>query len=586
MALVFWKNSSSIALVAALLSGAAAQAQVVINSKQVRVSHYVYPTGAGKWGVYDAIGFAQPISAGGAGVKPKMFLMPSLTVPVGGVKFVDNNGNDYVPTNCTTKPARTITFSVRSAAALPTEVQKVAVGAALTGTNVEAYRVPWPVDAAGNPTMWTGVAGQPGIVAAVNQAYALDRLEVDKQRNYATQYDAYDTSIATLNKLSLDLIIDNEVVATQSFAGSLVAANTATVSLSLLRPDTYTCNRIASGNYSIVARYRFNDNHSATINARFDVKQSLRHFVEETQKATTKSSSSGWKIMGIGSRRSKMKTSLETSMTVDGEQIVIENTTVVMNDANDSMIQEFESVFFPQLTKEETIANHIAAAAAATTAGNTALAKAHSDYAASLTNGSEQLETDAVGAAAALNKEDYATFIAKGVRASNNNDSRTDNFRRTVDINVSSTQIQEWNQARSVTKERETSTPVVAATKQRFGPILGIQGGAPFTYLSLQPMVGLQPRSGFIVGGLQPTGPMATAGIQTGMVIMRINGDTIQSLADVGTAIQYLEPGQQVQVEALEKTGGWLNPITPVWGTNSYYTVTVGSYPLPVDADQ
>jgi hypothetical protein len=251
-----------------------------------------------------------------------------------------------------------------------------------------------------------------------------------------------------------------------------------------------------------------------------------------------------------------------------------------MSDANEDMIREFESVFFPELLKNEVIANHLAAADEAD-ANKPALAKAHRDYAAALTNGSEDLETDAVGAAAALNEQDYATFIAKGVRFSNNSDSRTDNFRRTVKVDFSSADQKIWSQARSVTRQRQTSSPVALATKQRFGPALGVYSGAQISYNSLQPIYGWVSRTGLLVGGLHPAGALAAAGVMPGMILMRVDGQQVQSMADIGRALEYLEPGQTIPVEVLENTGGWINPMTPVWGTNKYYTVTVGSYPMP-----
>ncbi|WP_156420492.1 MULTISPECIES: hypothetical protein [unclassified Sphingopyxis] len=580
MPAAFLRSLALLGTVALALSAASAAAQVPPNSKQIRVTHFVYPSGPGKWATYEVIGFAQPLNAGGAGVKPKAYLMPSLSVPVKGVTYADVNGLTYTPTNCTTQPARSITIAVRVTSALPTEMQKVAVGAALAGTNAEYYRVPWTVDAFGNPVMWQGAIGVPAIQAAVGQIYNYDQAEVSKQAAHANQYGLYDVSLATLNELNLDLIVDGEVAATQSYNGSLIGNDAAPLKLTLRSPDIFTCNRIVAGDYSVVARYRFNDTQTATINAQFDVTESLNQFIEETQKATTKSKSSGWKVLGIGSRKSKIKRSLETTMTVDGSANTIENTTIVMNDANDAMIAEFENVFFPQLSKANVVTNHLAAAAEAAQANNPALAKAHTDYAAALTNGSEHLETDAVGAAAALAKKDYATFLAKGVRASNNNDTRTDNFRRTVSIDFTQTEMQAWNQARSVTKERETSMPVTLATKQRRAPSLGIYSGNAFSYNSLQPIYGWEQRTGLLVGGLPPTGALSVGGVIPGMIIMRIDGQPVQNLSDVDAVLKYLSPGTQIQVETLENTGGWMNPVTPIWGTNKTHTVIVGSYPV------
>jgi hypothetical protein len=405
---------------------------IPLNSLRFEVVNYLYLEAPGRYTSYSVLGFRQPVTAGGAGIKPKMKLLPELTVPLSGVTYASSTGMDINPTDCAQQRVRTIRITVRASSRVPTESQKIAVGAATRNIKVEREMTPWAVNAMGQPVMWMATP-YPLEVARLHSEYSA---EIAKRQDWANEYGKYDASMATLDNLHLDLQIDGDVVSTARFPGSLVGTSGSSMTMTLRDPDAYTCNRIVNGAYDVIARYRFNDSGSAQINARFEVRKALKTFVRETQTATARSKSAGWKVLGIGSRRSNIKSSLESSMVVQGETGTLEKTTIVMSDANDEMIQQFESVFFPRLSKADAIINHLAAAEANST-NNPELAKAHRAYANALTTGREDLETDAVGAAAALNEKDYATFIAKGIRFSDNNDSRTESFRRTLDVDVS-----------------------------------------------------------------------------------------------------------------------------------------------------
>ena len=553
-----------------------ADGRVPLNSLSLEVNNYIHSTGGGKFEPYSVLGFRQPVTAGGAGVKPKMRLVPELRVPSNGVRYVSTSGMNITPTDCTQQPVRTIDLTVRIENKLPTESQKNAVGAATLGIRVERELIAWPTTPMG-PVKWPGTPDP----MAIDAIYNLYTAELTRRQDWSKEYDKYDVSMVVLEDLALDLSVDGAVISTTRYPGSMAATSGSTLRLTLRNPDAYTCNRILNGAYEVIARYRFNDTGSAQINAKFEVRSSLTNFIKETQTATARSKTSGWKILGIGSRRSKMKSSLESTMTVENNSETIERTTIVMSDANKELIERFESVFFPRLSKQEAIDNHLKAAAEAEASNRPDLAKAHLAYVAALTNGREDLETDAIGAAAALNDGDYATFVAKGVRFSDNDDSRTDSFRRTLDVSVNDDVIREWSQSQSVTKVREASTPILKSNDLRSTPYFGLTG-APIQYRFLTEFNGWEPRESLLVGAIDPTGPLATAGLLPGMIIHRVGSTRVSTLTDVEDALKFARPGQTVSVEILERTGFFLNNFNYQTGKMIFRNVTVGSMPMVV----
>lgn len=559
-----------------------AGAQIPLNSQHLSVQNYEYPAHTpGDWQDYEVYGFYQPVNAGSATVKPRLYLLPSLTVRAGAVSFSDANGMPLTPTNCASQPVGSVTIRVAVNAALPNQMQQVAVGAGLMGVGAERFRAPWELQPNGLPVMWAPMMGLPPVVHAVQQVYGQYSQELQRQSEYMTRYQAYNVSTAALNELNLDLVVDGEVVATTRFSGTTVTGSTSTLNLGLRSPSVFDCNRILSGNYSIIARYRFMDTGSATVNARYDWRKAISQFISETQRASTSSRNSGWRVLGFGSRKSRVKRSLDSSTNVQGSAGTIENTTIVAFDATDDMVRRFESSFFPELSKQNVITEHMAAANAARSDGKPDLAAAHERYAAALTNGAEQLEVDAVGAAAALNEGDYATFLAKGVRMSNSSDTRTDNFRRVISVNVSEVVQREWNDVRVVTKERETSAPVRILSAGQTEATLGGFAGAPFQFGFLQNSWNptWQQRTGLLVGGIAPTGSLAAAGIQPGMIIMSVNGTDVSSFSDVTQAMDGVSPGEYIPVRTLWNTGAWAPPYPPQLGTTQTHNVRVGSRP-------
>jgi len=544
--------AASFPLAAATIIAVPAPCQVPINSVKVAVVGYTYPSNSGEIIAYDVVGFKQPQGATGSGEKPRVFLLPTLRVPRSGVRFANSHGLTYSPTDCVAEPAGAITIELRASGSLPNDRQRPAIGAALAGDHKAQWLPIWPKDFLGKPEMWDRVSALPFAAAVIKPMFDSYEEAIKQQNEYIAAYKSFDISLATLNELSVELRVDNVVVARDLFNGSLVTAGAAPMLLGIKSPDPFICNRILQGEFQITARYRFNDTSSSKIKARFDSKQTLRKFIRETQVAVTSSKSSGWKVFGIGKRRSRLKTSMETSMESETDVGSIQDTTIVMYDPDDKMIEQFESVFFPALSKQQAIDNHTEAANAALAAGNPSLAKVHLDYAAALASGGEKLETDAIAAAAALSEGNYADFVARGVRATESDDSRTDNFRRTMEVGVTVQEAKIWDQAKTVTKQRESITTVnIGDRKVRAD--LGFYSSLPVTYTEVQKgCINCQHgklRAGLMLGAINPSGPLRRAGILPGQIIIGVNGSEVKSLSELTAAVKDLKPGSIVSVE-------------------------------------
>ncbi len=589
-AVKYWKiATATLALVTA--SPGFTQAPLIQpNSKFIIVPPYQYPDGNGNWSEYRAIGYAQPPIAGEV---LKLFLLPHLRVTDGDVKFFDSDGNNFDPLAFPAKAAVSVTVRARQSVGMPSEQQQPAIGAALTGEKAQRYLAPWPkVFPFGPPVMYNGFGFNADVSASITNAYTAYDAEVAKLDTYRATYKSYAPQSADLNELRIALLIDGEEVAVRLLSKSVLISGNILPGVTLQKPTGYQKTKIANGDYELTVGYRFTDAKTSSIQARFDAAQAAKLFLEETQNAVTKNKSTGWQVFGIGSRRSKIKSSLEQSMKAADETTKMEGTRIVMNDADDEMVQRFENAFFPEISRQDVIANHLAAAEKAQAAGDFQLAAVHRDYAAAMQADNKLQEVDAVGAAASLTAGDYAGFIAKGVRFSQNNNVATNNFRRTVDLSVSSTLVQEWNEVKTVSAQRETTAAVLPEKRGRFGPSLGVFGADSrnYSFVTFDQYSGfqLQNRSSLLLTGLIAGGAFANSGLLPGMLIKSIDGQSPKTIAELTDVARQLQPGELVEVIAIESFGSMPTPFMQGFeGKETKFSVRVGRVPTnPDDADR
>lgn len=534
----------SLAVVIGLLIAGSASAQDVPhpNSTFFEVRDYFYLKPSGDYEYYQVHGYRQ---APATGVAPTIFLLPTIAVRREDIKFFRDNGTPLYGNDL----PGLITIKPTYFAGMPGPTQMPAIAAALD-QGVSTFRYVQPALRNGSqPVMFPEAASAPHIRMLIEQDYAAHDAVVTAQNEIATKYSNYQKKSATLTDVEVRLLVGGEIATSRTYTGSLVSLG----QINLLAPTEFQANQIRSGNFELEVISRFRDTRTSSISASFDARSAISSFVDETQRAITKSKSSGFQVFGIGSRRSKMKTSITSSMKSDTKVELMERTQVVMYDATDSMIAEFESKFFPSLSRQEVIDNHVKAAEEAQAAGNHELAKLHADYADAISKQNQMKEVDTVAAAAALNSGDYAGFIAHGVRSINSNDTKANNFRRLETRDTVITQSTDWDQVRTVTVNREVSVPVMLEPSRKYVPRLGIcnmRQDIDYGWVKLNAWGYPQsfPERGLMVSCVEAGSPAAAAGLLPGMTIRFVGNDRIRTLADMDQALQTVEPGDAVSI--------------------------------------
>ena len=410
--------------------------------------------------------------------------------------------------------------------------------------------------------MYPPATTQPSLVQAIYAGYSQADNASAAQRTLATQWGSYVPSAIPLNELAVSLVVGGTTLASQSYPGSTVLTSGWLPQLYIYQPSQSIKNLIANGNYEMAVSYRFLDSKTSSIDAKIDAKQVIDTYLNETREAITKNKSSGFAVFGLGYRRSKLKTSITQSMDSGITSSSVASTRIVMNDADDSMIEHFEEAFFPEAQMKEVISNHFAAAEEAGKQGNTQLQQAHLDYAKSLEQQDKLKEVDAVAAAASLAAGNYAMFVAQGVRAQISNDSKEQKFRRVITNSADIEKRVEWSMVKKYSVQRQINTILRPESTTKQAAAWGICGGVMMDYTVPGPVsytpYGTQhsalPKKGLLVTCTYQGAAAHSAGLTAGMLIDRIGGQPITKIQDYYDALAYSEPGQEIDIRVLDGT--------------------------------
>ncbi|AKM08654.1 PDZ domain-containing protein [Pelagerythrobacter marensis] len=527
---------------------AGAQERIQPNSQYFTVSEFYVPDSSGELEEYRAAGFAQPAATG---VSPRFWLLPVMSIDPKALKFYDERGIPFTPSQYSDKVATSISVPIAYDASMPNARERAAIAAALQGETLERWATHW-MAGPNVPFVHPPLAGNPAVGNFVFQAYQQMKPLYDKLEQFSKAYEGYQPHAATLNEVRVQLLVDGEVIASRDYSGSLVNFGNSMPSLTVTAPSLYQQNKIAAGDFEVNVSYRFLDAKTSIVEGRYNIRQVLKQFVEETQRAKTKSSSSGWQILGFGSRRSRLKTSLEQNFTSNTEIEQMEGTRVVTYDASEDMLARFEAAFFPTLSKQQLIERHMNAAERAQASGNDDLAKVHRDYAAAVANDDEMAEVDIDKAAAALSAQDYAGFIAHGMRFSNSSHQRTDNFRRVINTSAEIEQRREWLDYRTQTVQRETTVPVAIEAERKWRAAMGLCNAANMTVPFFRPYMPPQPQQVTTLTCVDPNGPLQKAGFQPGMWVIDFDGKQVANSSDIDNLLANYEPGDHINVRYID----------------------------------
>lgn len=527
------------------------------NSNYFEVRDYYYPAANGDYQNYSASGYRQAPSPG---VAPLIVLLPTITVAKQDIKFFRANGTSFDPKNEPDVPAGLITIRPRYLSTMPNANQTAAIASVLDGLSTSRY-LPASLKNAGMPVMSQEAFNALPIRLAIQEDYGNYDARFAAQEKLAEKYLSYQKQNVALLNVEVQLLIAGTVAASRTYPGSLSSLG----EIALMSPTEFQANQIREGSFELMVVSRFRDTKTSSINASFNAQQAVNSFVEETQQALTQSRASGFQVFGIGSRRSSMSTSINKSMQSKDSVELMEKTQVVMYDASDDMIAQFESKFFPQLAREQVIERHLAASAEAQKSGNQGLAEAHAQYAKAVAAGDQMKEVDSVAAAAALSAGDYAGFLAHGVRAINNSSSLSNNFRRLETRETVIAQSTDWNQVRVVSVSREVSVPVVMAADQNYAPRIGICGirhdvDYNWVYFNSWNVPQSAWIKGVMVSCVEANSPASQAGLIPGMILRSIAGAQVQTAADAEAAIKSKVPGDVIRFRVAQSP----SPSSPV----------------------
>jgi hypothetical protein len=526
--------------------------QVTSNSNRFEVKNYITIDDNGRYNPYYAHGFAENV---GNGSNPSLFIMPLLELKLENIKFIDLNGNE---TNKNNNDVYSISIPIIANLSLPNESQKAAIGAALnTGTTIKYFSAPIVKNNFGvipvnpNAGVWTG--------QIIAQATQYEQKYIIPQQQLITSYGIYKAQIISLSEYEVIVKVGNDVVYDERFPGTLISMGNTLDDIAIDRPTEYVKNRIANGNFSIVIKYKFKDSKGSYINAQIDAQRIINQFLSDDQKSSVSQSSSGWSFLGFGSSRKSIKSNFDQQVNEQFTDQRIANTTIEMYDADDQMIQLFENAFFPVLSQQNAIENHIASAERAKLDGNTQLMQYHLDYAKALQTNNPNLEADIGKAVASLAQKDYVGFIANGVRWGDYKASGNSSFRRTLNSTEMTQMLTKWSQTKKISVQHAVTQKVALSQTVDYRASIGLIDGIAYPSTNMYITNGyntvVKSIKGVILGPITEGGALHQNNISPGSLITKIGSQSVFDGQSLTNAINNYKPGQTANIVLIEQVG-------------------------------
>ena len=527
---------------------AIAQERPEPNSRYFDTAGYIYPQADGNWTKYNAKGYVQK---GAANTRPMVFILPQVHLDEQSIEFIGNDGIPFDPADEPTQDVKSIVIRAVLDRSMPMPTQEPAIAGAILGQPQKYYI----------GDIWKGPNGPNKAMDLMqygfNVVQAVDQVSLEQSRHAMGQVSIVDSvknyirTPVSIDGMELVLTIDGDDIAQRSFSGSLSTGGRLPA-MKINDPTRYQVGRLISGGAELIMRYKFKDSKTSQIEAEFDTELLINRFLEVHRQMVTRQSSAGIRILGISFRRRSVRQSVNQYVNSNFSGSLMERTVIVMDDANDGMISRFENAFFPILSRQETIDNHLAAAEKARNEGNTQLANTHQKYADSLTASLDFDSVDMAKAAAALAAQDYASFLAAGVRAGSDSSVTTSEFRKLDRSQTNISQNRGWLEAQRITVSRQVSSIIQYEEKEDTEAVLGMCGAAEFTYverISMMPYPPIQnAKKGMLATCVNDGGPLAQAGIPAGSVIMSIDGIAVYNEQRLRSVLNSRKPGDRVSV--------------------------------------
>lgn len=549
--------------------------QVTPNSNRFDVENYIAIDNNGKYYPYSAHGFYENAASG---TTARIYLLPILKLDLKKIKFIDPQGREGHQSD---DNIRSMIIPVLQDLALPNESQKAAIDAAINGhTTIQGFYTPIVKNVAGIPVINTYLAPNTfwyNQILTMASNYENNAIAPQQQliNDYNTRYKAQ-----IISPTGLEIIVEagGEVVYTKSIPATWITTGGTLSNVTIDNPTEYVKNLIAGGNSQILISYKFKDSQSSTISAHIDVTAIINQFLSEAYQSSVSQQSSGWSFLGLGSSKKSIKSSFDQQVSQQYNASSIANTTIEMYDANDQMIKEFESTFFPTLSQQEVIQNHINAAEKAKLEGNTALQNLHLKYVESLQTNNPNLTPNIEAAVAALGKEDYVGFIANGVRWGSNSANGNNSFRRVLNSNEMTTMAANWNQTRVISIQHAVTQPVMVSEEVRFKASLGTIDVMSFqNQLYIADGYGggsMQNINGVLVGPITVGGAFHKNNITPGTLITKLGSYSVFNGQTLTDALSHYNSGDKINITLIIQISTY-----PIVYQEQRVQVTLGAYP-------
>lgn len=551
-----------------------ADSQVTPNSNRFDVENYIAIDNSGKYYPYTAHGFYENAASGATA---KIYLLPILKLDLTKIKFIDQQGRESSQSD---ENIRSMIIPVTQDLALPNESQKAAIDAAINGhTTIRAFFSPIVRNSAGFPVVSPFVNSNSTLYnQIVAMATNYEANAINPQQQLINDYNArYKAQIISLTELEIIVEAGSEVVYTKRIPSTWITTGGTLSRITIDNPTEYVKNLIAGGNGQILFSYKFKDSKSSTISAHIDATAIVNQLLSEAYQSSVSQQSSGWSFLGFGSSKKSIKSSFDQQVSQQYNANSIANTTIEMYDADEQMIKEFENTFFPTLSQQEAIQNHINAAEKAKAEGNTALQNLHLKYVESLQNNNPNLTPNIEAAVAALGKNDYIGFIANGVRWGSNSASGNNSFRRVLSSSEMTSMAANWDQTKVISIQHSVTQPVTVSEEVEFRATLGLIDAIPFQnnlYMSTGYSVAMQNINGVFIGPITVGGALHQNNIAPGTLMTKIGSYAVYSGQTLTDALSHYKPGDKTYITLIVPTAA-----NPNVFQEQRVQVTLGAYP-------
>lgn len=551
------KTLIALAVIAAA-SAAAAPVELNANSKFFSLTNWAYKDDASPdMQLYNVGGFyiaGTPLSA------QRVSILPSIRYSPNSVQFISKSGlplDSSGAVNVNDVEAVEVTLAYDGN--LPTREQSIGIVSQLGTTTAKpvARYIPFDFNFFSNPSYvnW-------GLPPAMRTAIQNGLSQLDQETRQAdalyTAWQARNPQVVGIKNATIRGIINGEVVAETTSSDFLAPSGTLPV-LYMKGLTQFQINRIKSGGLELQVDYTFQDTKTSMINAKFDFKTIMRRVIDDSYKRVTTKKSSGFQFLGMGNRKSTMKDQIRQTLTDQTTGGSYGNTAIVMDDANDEQIAMFTERFFPTLTREKVIENHLQAAADAQANGKSELAETHRKFAADLQADKLDLSVDTAKALEALNQNDYVGFIAHGLKIGSASNRGTFEYHRVLDASSKLITEDQWvhqmntsvnRMVRQLVKvqsvDRKPFIGLCSAYNMRLGLFVGANNN-PNWFPNPVPV------NYFVPFCIVQNGPLANAGIAPGTLIEKIEGKTINNANDLRAALYGKRPGDTIDIVRLNQ---------------------------------